>query len=67
MVKRKNSNAILITLHLEGELRHALDGVKAVKRGEPWSPVPDYGAALRGVRWTERAILAMPVSRQIQE
>ncbi len=52
---------------LEGELRHALDGVKAVKRGESWSPVPDYGAALRGVRWTERAILAMPVSRQIQE
>tara|TARA_B100001248_G_scaffold262346_1_gene257680 strand:+ start:2599 stop:3528 length:930 start_codon:yes stop_codon:yes gene_type:complete len=52
---------------LEGELRHALDGVRAVKRGKPWSPVPDYGAALRGVRWTERAILAMPVSRQIQE
>ena len=46
MVKKKEFQCDSYHTPLEGELRHALDGVKAVKRGEPWSPVPDYGAAL---------------------
>lgn len=48
---------------LEAELRHILAGIKAHKAGEVWTTVPDFGAALRGVRWTERAVRAMPILR----
>ena len=48
---------------LESELMHMVDNVRRFKIGESWSPVPDYGAALRGVRWTERAIQQTPISR----
>ena len=48
---------------LEAELRHILSGVESHKSGNSWTAIPDYGAALRGVRWTERAIRALPVPR----
>jgi len=48
---------------LEAELRHIIAGVEAHKAGIAWEAFPDYGAALRGVRWTERAIQAMPITR----
>ncbi|MBT3657151.1 MAG: Gfo/Idh/MocA family oxidoreductase [Euryarchaeota archaeon] len=48
---------------LEAEIRHILAAVSAHKSGDSWKAIPDYGAALRGVRWTERAIQALPVSR----
>ena len=48
---------------LEAELRHILATVTAHNSGEKWEAFPDYGAALRGVRWTERAIQALPVLR----
>ncbi len=48
---------------LEAELRHIIAGVEAHKAGIAWDAFPDYGAALRGVRWTERAIQAMPIVR----
>ena len=38
-------------------------GIEAHKAGEVWTTVPDFGAALRGVRWTERAVRAMPILR----
>jgi predicted dehydrogenase len=48
---------------LEAELRHIIGAVEAHNTGRGWSAVPDHGAALRGVRWTERAILALPLAR----
>ncbi len=48
---------------LEAELRHILSGIEAHKAGETWTTVPDFGAALRGVRWTEKAVRAMPILR----
>jgi len=48
---------------LEAELRHIIDAVEAHNTGRSWSAVPDHGAALRGVRWTERAIIALPLAR----
>ncbi len=48
---------------LEAELRHIISGIESHKTGAAWVAVPDYGAALRGVRWTERAIQAMPIAR----
>ena len=48
---------------LEAELRHIIAGIESHKAGSAWVAVPDYGAALRGVRWTERAIHAMPIVR----
>ncbi|MFL2961698.1 MAG: Gfo/Idh/MocA family protein [Candidatus Poseidoniaceae archaeon] len=48
---------------LEAEIRHILATVSAHNTGDSWKTIPDYGAALRGVRWTERAIQALPVSR----
>ena len=49
---------------LEAELRHIIGAVEAHNTGRDWSAVPEHGAALRGVRWTERAILALPLARQ---
>ena len=48
---------------LEAELRHIIGGIESHKAGAAWIAVPDYGAALRGVRWTERAVQAMPIAR----
>ena len=48
---------------LEAELRHIIDGIESHKVGADWIAVPDYGAALRGVRWTERAVQAVPIAR----
>ena len=48
---------------LEAEILHMITNVSQFKSGEQWVPSPDYGAALRGVRWTERAIEQLPISR----
>jgi len=48
---------------LEAELRHIILGIENFNSGIAWTPTPDYGAALRGVRWTERAIQALPIVR----
>jgi predicted dehydrogenase len=48
---------------LEAELNHIISGIENFNSGQAWTPTPDYGAALRGVRWTERAIQALPISR----
>ena len=48
---------------LEAELRHIIAAIEAHNTGRSWSAVPDHGAALRGVRWTERAIIALPLAR----
>ena len=48
---------------LEAEIRHILLAVSAHNSGDSWKAFPDYGAALRGVRWTERAIEALPIPR----
>lgn len=48
---------------LEAELRHILAAVTSYNSGNIWETFPDYGAALRGVRWTERAIRELPVLR----
>ena len=48
---------------LEAELKHIVLGIESFNSGQAWMPTPDYGAALRGVRWTERAIQALPISR----
>ena len=48
---------------LEAELNHIISGIESFNLGQAWMPTPDYGAALRGVRWTERAIQALPISR----
>ena len=51
------------TSPLEAELLHFISGIEKFNSGQAWMPTPDYGAALRGVRWTERAIQALPISR----
>ena len=51
------------TSPLESELQHFISGIEKFNSGQAWAPTPDYGAALRGVRWTERAIQALPISR----
>ena len=48
---------------LESEIRHMILGIESFNSGVAWTPTPDYGAALRGVRWTERAIQALPIAR----
>ena len=48
---------------LEAELENIITGINNFNSGHAWAPTPDYGAALRGVRWTERAIQALPISR----
>ncbi|MBB69527.1 MAG: hypothetical protein CMB28_00255 [Euryarchaeota archaeon] len=48
---------------LEAELMHFISGIKKFNSGQAWTPTPDYGAALRGVRWTQKAIQALPISR----
>lgn len=48
---------------LEAELRHMISAIFKFKSGETWAPTPDYGAALRGVRWTERALRELPILR----
>lgn len=49
---------------LESELRYMISSINSFNSEESWSPMPDYGAALRGVRWTERAIQALPIPRR---
>ena len=48
---------------LEAELLHMISNVDNFNSGKTWTPVPDYGSALRGVRWTERAIQKLSISR----
>ena len=48
---------------LEAELLHMISNIDNFNSGKTWTPVPDYGSALRGVRWTERAIQKLSVSR----
>ena len=48
---------------LEAELENIITGINHFNSGYAWAPTPDYGAALRGVSWTERAIQALPISR----
>ena len=48
---------------LEAELLHMISNVENFHSGKTWTPVPDYGSALRGVRWTERAIQKLSISR----
>ena len=48
---------------LEAEFENIITGINNFNSGHAWAPTPDYGAALRGVRWTERAIQALPISR----
>ena len=45
---------------LEAEIRHIIQGIKAQAEGENWASNPSFGAVLRGVRWTEKALAAMP-------
>ena len=49
--------------HLEAELLHMVSNINNFKSTKSWTPIPDYGAALRGVRWTERAIQQLSISR----
>lgn len=51
------------TSPLEAELLHMISNVENFNLGNTWTPVPDYGSALRGVRWTERAIQKLSISR----
>jgi len=48
---------------LEAELMHMISNIDNFNSGKTWTPVPDYGSALRGVRWTERAIRKLSISR----
>lgn len=48
---------------LELEIRHMLNGINLLNQETDWRPIPSHGAALRGVRWTEKAIAAIPYSR----
>ena len=48
---------------LEAELKHMISTINKFKSDETWTPTPDYGAALRGVRWTERALRELPIPR----
>ena len=49
---------------LESELMYMISSINRFNSGKSWSPMPDYGAALRGVRWTERAIHSLPIPRR---
>lgn len=51
------------TSPLEAELLHMVSNINNFKSTKSWTPIPDYGAALRGVRWTERAIQQLSISR----
>ena len=51
------------TSPLEAELLHMISNIDNFNSGNTWTPVPDYGSALRGVRWTERAIQKLSISR----
>ena len=51
------------TSPLEAELLHMVSNINNFKSTKSWTPIPDYGAALRGVRWTERAIQNLSISR----
>lgn len=51
------------TSPLEAELLHMISNIDNFNSGENWTPVPDYGSALRGVRWTERAIQKLSFPR----
>ena len=46
---------------LEAEIRHFISAVESHKSGTTWQPIPDHGAALRGVRWTARTIESMRI------
>ena len=48
---------------LEAELLHMISNIENFNSGKTWTPVPDYGSALRGVRWTERAIQKLSIPR----
>lgn len=48
---------------LEAELFHMISNIDNFNSGKTWTPVPDYGSALRGVRWTERAIQKLSIPR----
>ncbi len=48
---------------LEAELLHMISNIDNFNSGKTWTPVPDYGSALRGVRWTERAMQKLSISR----
>ena len=48
---------------LEAELLHFFNAIKSQKEGGDWIAVPEHGAALRGVRWTERAVRSLHLSR----
>ena len=48
---------------LEAELLHMISNIDNFNSGKTWTPVPDYGSALRGVRWTERAIQKLSIPR----
>ena len=48
---------------LEAEIRHIINVVNSHNEGTGLQTVPDSGAALRGVRWTQRAMDALPIPR----
>ena len=48
---------------LEAELKNMVSTIIKFRSEQPWSATPDYGAALRGVRWTERAKQALAITR----
>lgn len=48
---------------LEAELRHMIACVNTHNAGRAMLPIPGEGAALRGVRWTERAIRQTMISK----
>ncbi len=54
------------TSPLESELRHMIACVNSHSTGRSVQPIPGEGAALRGVRWTERAIRNSILSSQIE-
>jgi predicted dehydrogenase len=46
---------------LEAEIRHFISAVESHNAGTALQPIPDHGAALRGVRWTARIIESMRI------
>ena len=46
---------------LEAEIRHFISAVESHNAGTALQPIPDHGAALRGVRWTARTIESMRI------
>lgn len=69
-IKSSTGSAILPcesnTSPLESELRHMIACVNSHTTGRSIQPIPGAGAALRGVRWTERAIRHSVLSSQIE-